>query len=117
MRDNSPTQAMQSTGHELGLAGLVEKQLSRYINADRQILPSSGLYDRIMAEVERPLLRLALSLVDGNKMAAARLLGLSRNTFSKKLRQHGLFTTKSDTSKRAVRRKKIKPSQSTGTSL
>jgi two-component system nitrogen regulation response regulator GlnG len=104
MRDKSSSSPLRAE-HELGLAGLVEKQLTRYINADRQVLPSSGLYDRIMTEVERPVLRLALGLVDGNKVAAARLLGLSRNTFAKKLRAHGLYAAKSENSKRAARRR------------
>lgn len=75
---------------EVGLAGLVERQLTRYINADRQVLPASGLYDRVMNEVERPLLRLVLNLVNGNKIQAAKILGINRNTLLKKLRMHGL---------------------------
>ncbi len=75
---------------EVGLAGLIEKQLTRYINADRQVLPASGLYDRILQEVERPLFRVVLNLVDGNKIKAAAILGLNRNTLLKKLRAHGL---------------------------
>ncbi len=75
---------------EVGLARLVEHQLARYINAERQVLPASGLYDRIIHEVERPLLRLVLNLVNGNKIQAAKVLGINRNTLLKKLRQHGL---------------------------
>lgn len=80
---------------EVGLAALVEKQLARYINADRQVLPMSGLYARIINEVERPLLRLVLGLVDGNKLQAAQILGLNRNTLLKKLRQHDLAPSSS----------------------
>jgi two-component system nitrogen regulation response regulator GlnG len=87
---------------EVGLAGLVEKQLNRYINADRQTLPPSGLYDRVIHEVERPLLRLVLNLVAGNKMKAAHILGLNRNTLLKKLRLHGLV----DVTPRQTRRTK-----------
>jgi two-component system nitrogen regulation response regulator GlnG len=75
---------------EVGLAQLVERQLARYINADRQVLPASGMYDRVMNEVERPLLRLVLTLVNGNKIQAAKILGINRNTLLKKLRFHGL---------------------------
>ena len=75
---------------EVGLAQLVERQLAKYINADRQVLPASGLYDRVMHEVERPLLRLVLNLVNGNKIQAAKVLGINRNTLLKKLRFHGL---------------------------
>lgn len=78
------------TGTEIGLAGLVERQLSRYINADRQVLPASGLYDKVMNEVERPLLRLVMTMTEGNKLKAAQILGINRNTLLKKLRFHGL---------------------------
>ena len=84
---------------EVGLAHLVERQLARYINADRQVLPASGMYDRVMNEVERPLLRLVLGLVNGNKIQAAKVLGMNRNTLLKKLRLHGLEKT---TTKREV---------------
>lgn len=84
----------QDTASEVGLAALVERQLARYINADRQVLPASGLHKRVMQEVERPLLRLVMGLVDGNKIQAAEILGLNRNTLLKKLREHGLETSK-----------------------
>lgn len=86
--DNTTAPKYQTT--EVGLAALVERQLMRYINADRQVLPASGLYDRVIHEVERPLLRLVLSLTNGNKIQAAKVLGLNRNTLLKKLRQHGI---------------------------
>jgi two-component system nitrogen regulation response regulator GlnG len=41
----------------------------------------------VMAEVERPLLRLALSATRGNQIKAASMLGLNRNTLRKKLRE------------------------------
>jgi two-component system nitrogen regulation response regulator GlnG len=87
---------------EVGLAGLIEKQLTRYINADRQVLPASGLYDRVLQEVERPLFRVVLNLVDGNKIKAAQILGLNRNTLLKKMRAHGLEKPKPQ--KRKARR-------------
>jgi two-component system nitrogen regulation response regulator GlnG len=88
-KETQPTPDL-SNKTEVGLAYLVENQLARYINADRQVLPASGLYDRVMNEVERPLLRLVLGLVNGNKIQAAKVLGMNRNTLLKKLRIHGL---------------------------
>ena len=76
---------------ELGLAGLVEKQLRRYLRADTHVLPGKGLYERIMHEVERPLLRQVLRLTQGNQLKAAQMLGLNRNTLRQKLQQHGLI--------------------------
>ena len=79
---------------EIGLAGLVEQHLTRYINADRSVLPSSGLYDRIMTEVERPLLRVVLEVTGGNQLKAAKVLGINRNTLHKKLKNHNLIDKK-----------------------
>jgi two-component system nitrogen regulation response regulator GlnG len=45
------------------------------------------LYDRVLAEVERPLLRLVLSATRGNQIKAAAMLGLNRNTLRKKIRE------------------------------
>ena len=40
----------------------------------------------MLREVERPLIRLALSATRGNQIKAAALLGLNRNTLRKKIR-------------------------------
>ncbi len=79
---------------EIGLAGLIEQHLSRYIHADRDVLPSSGLYQRILDEVERPLLRLVLDVCQGNQIKASHVLGINRNTLHKKLKKHDLLTPK-----------------------
>ena len=50
-----------------------------------------GLYDLVMTEVERPLLQAVMGHVDDNQTRAAELLGLSRGTLHKKLKQHGLL--------------------------
>jgi Fis family transcriptional regulator len=52
---------------------------------------ASGLYDLVMTEVERPLLQAVMGHVADNKTRAAELLGLSRGTLHKKLKQHGLL--------------------------
>ena len=52
---------------------------------------AGGLYDLVMTEVERPLLQAVMGHVADNKTRAAELLGLSRGTLHKKLKQHGLL--------------------------
>ena len=52
----------------------------------RDQLPPAGLYDRILQDVERPLLMAALAATRGNQIRAAALLGLNRNTLRKKIR-------------------------------
>ncbi len=53
-------------------------------------LPPPGLYDRILPELERPLISLCLTATRGNQIRAAQLLGLNRNTLRKKIRELGL---------------------------
>lgn len=74
-------------GDDEGLSGAVERHLRDYFAAHQDGLPSSGLYDRILREVERPLIALTLSATRGNQIRAAHLLGLNRNTLRKKIRE------------------------------
>ena len=73
-----------------GLAESVEQHLARYFATFGQDLPPDGLYDRIVQEVERPLLLMSLAATRGNQIRAARLLGLNRNTLRKKLSDLGI---------------------------
>ncbi len=73
-----------------GLSATVERHLRDYFNAHEQGLPASGLYDRVLQEIERPLLAIALAECHGNQLRAAELLGLNRNTLRKKIRALGL---------------------------
>jgi len=50
-------------------------------------LPASGLYERVLREIERPLLGIALEATRGNRIKAAELLGINRNTLRKKIRE------------------------------
>ena len=68
------------------LSSSVEHHLSVYFDAHRDGLPSPGLYDRILREIERPLISLTLSATSGNQLQAAKVLGLNRNTLRKKIR-------------------------------
>ena len=51
---------------------------------------SSGLYQLVLMEVEKPLLETALKHSDFNQSKAAKILGLSRSTLRKKLEQYGI---------------------------
>lgn len=73
-----------------GLSGIVEDFLEKYFAIYGEELPASGLYDRIMSEVEKPLLKMTLSVVDGNQVQAAKVLGINRNTLRKKMKDLGV---------------------------
>ena len=50
----------------------------------------SQLHSRILGEIEPVLIQFALEETDGNRVNAAKLLGLHRGTLREKLRQYGL---------------------------
>ncbi len=69
-----------------GLAHSVEHHLQTYFSAHGGALPAAGLYERVLREVERPLISLTLQATRGNQIKAANVLGLNRNTLRKKIR-------------------------------
>ena len=84
-RRASPRRSIPRSGE--GLAGAVERHIKGYFAAHKGGLPAAGLYDRILREVERPLIVLTLGATRGNQIRAAHLLGLNRNTLRKKIRE------------------------------
>ncbi len=67
------------------LSASVEKHLRRYFDLHGGVLPPPGLYQRILREVEAPLIELALDATGGNQAKCATLLGINRNTLRKKI--------------------------------
>ncbi len=56
----------------------------------------TGLYDRLLARWEPAVLAPVMAHLEGNQLRAAQLLGLSRGTLRKKLREHGMLDDKDD---------------------
>ena len=75
---------------EATLTQAVEQHLQRYFAQFGDQLPPAGLYQRVLADVEQPLLIAALTATGGNQLKAADLLGLNRNTLRKKIRDYGI---------------------------
>jgi two-component system nitrogen regulation response regulator GlnG len=67
------------------LAASVGKHLKRYFDLHGGVLPPPGLYQRILKEVEIPLIEIALDATGGNQAKCADLLGINRNTLRKKI--------------------------------
>ena len=69
-----------------GLTVTVDRHLENYFAAHKGSLPAAGLYDRIIQEVERPLINRTLLATRGNQIRAAQILGINRNTLRKKIK-------------------------------
>ena len=81
-----PTSSSSELSDDVSLADAVDRHLQSLFAAHGDRLPPDGMYDRVISEVERPLLALALGATRGNQLRAARLLGLNRNTLRKKIK-------------------------------
>lgn len=71
---------------ETSLPGFVANHLQNYFTTFGADLPPPGLYDRVIKEVEKPLILAALAATNGNQIKASDLLGINRNTLRKKIR-------------------------------
>ena len=69
------------------LGATIERHLKEYFESHDGTMPPRGLYDRILREMERPLISLTLQSTHGNQIRAADILGLNRNTLRKKIRE------------------------------
>jgi len=87
LTETSPVQAAVEMNGDENLSSAAERHLRDYFAAHKGGLPPSGLYDRVLREIERPLIQLTLSATRGNQLRAAQLLGLNRNTLRKKVRE------------------------------
>ncbi len=65
----------------------VEEHLKRYFSLHGDSLPPPGLYDRVIKEIELPLISLSLAANRGNQIKTADLLGINRNTLRKKIKE------------------------------
>jgi len=80
------------------LSASVARHLKRYFDLHGGSLPPPGVYQRILKEVEAPLIEIALDATAGNQARCADLLGINRNTLRKKI---------SDLDIRVTRRRKL----------
>lgn len=75
-------ESLKEQGPDASLESEIETLLHRYVMAD---LLQGGeddgkIYHNVLEQVERPLIKLALSVTSGNKLRTAALLGVNRNT-------------------------------------
>ncbi len=81
-------ETVQSARDVTSLGEFTEQYLVDYFGSFGDDLPPPGLYDKLVKEIEKPLLTAALTSVNGNQIKASDLLGINRNTLRKKMREH-----------------------------
>ncbi|WGV17013.1 response regulator [Fuscovulum ytuae] len=83
---NQPTmEPLKGGGEGEKLSASVARHLKRYFDLHGGQLPPAGVYQRILREVEMPLIEIALDATAGNQAKCADLLGINRNTLRKKI--------------------------------
>jgi two-component system nitrogen regulation response regulator GlnG len=83
---NQPAmEPLKGGGEGEKLSASVAKHLKRYFDLHGGALPPAGVYQRILREVELPLIEIALDATAGNQAKCADLLGINRNTLRKKI--------------------------------
>ena len=75
---------------DLPIDAAIRHRLSVIARENPAELDDGSLYDRIIAEVERPLIAAMLERHGGNQLRAARAMGINRNTLRKRLTDLGL---------------------------
>ena len=76
------------------LSASIMKHLKRYFDLHGGQLPPPGLYQRILREMELPLIEIALDATGGNQAKCADLLGINRNTLRKKITELDIRVTR-----------------------
>ncbi|WP_404339239.1 nitrogen regulation protein NR(I) [Sphingomonas sp. MMS12-HWE2-04] len=80
----------QSAPRDAGIEAAVRARLERIAIEEPQALDNGTLYDRVIGEVERPLIEAMLARHQHNQLRAARALGINRNTLRKRLDTLGI---------------------------
>ena len=91
----SPAEKGSLRSGPVSISQAVEENMRSYFAEFGEALPPAGLYDRVLAEMEYPLILAALTATRGNQIRAADLLGLNRNTLRKKIRELGVTVYRS----------------------
>ncbi|HVB78847.1 MAG TPA: sigma-54 dependent transcriptional regulator [Candidatus Binataceae bacterium] len=92
---SAPGAAADAEGDAAGtFAALISRRVAQYLEKANGGEEPRGLYQKLVAEIERPLIEQAMRRAEGNQVRAARILGLNRNTLRKKLVDLGIATRK-----------------------
>ena len=81
------TDSAEAAANDESMAEAIERFLVRDFALGEGGRPENGLYNKVLHEMERPLISLTLATTRGNQIKAAEILGLNRNTLRKKIRE------------------------------
>jgi len=68
----------------------IEVKIDKFFEMHEGKSPETGLYERVLREVERALIRKTISHTNGVQIKASKILGINRNTLRKKMKELGL---------------------------
>jgi len=78
--------------NKLPLADHIKQVVTTYFkNMIDSGMSPENLYEIVMAEVELPLIQATMEYTGNNQFQAAKVLGLNRGTFRKKLKHYGML--------------------------
>ena len=85
-----PTQTNSPTSQTVTLPMHIELVVRQYFKNLGQEMPTN-LYEIMLHQLEKPLLKVVLEQTRGNQSKTAEILGLNRGTLRKKLKEHNLM--------------------------
>jgi two-component system nitrogen regulation response regulator GlnG len=94
LKKAGPSNAMSALLPSESLAESVGLHVQRYFDLHGPSLPPDGVYQRILREVEVPLIEISLAATSGNQAKCADLLGINRNTLRKKISELEIVVTR-----------------------
>lgn len=86
-RAMSPLYRLRAEAFNESLPASVDACLRSYFKDLNGMSPANGMYDKVISQVEKPLIEHVLRYVRCNQVRAASILGINRNTLRKKIRE------------------------------
>jgi DNA-binding protein Fis len=89
-RAMSPLYRLRAEAFNESLPASVDACLRTYFKDLNGMSPVNGMYEKVISQVEKPLIEHVLRYVRCNQVRAASILGINRNTLRKKIRELGI---------------------------
>jgi len=74
-------------GEYKSIIDAIEAKIDKFFQMHEGDSPDSGLYDVVVKEVERVLIRKTIAHTNGIQIKASKILGINRNTLRKKIKE------------------------------